>query len=83
MRQQVNDDRTRARQLLYISQDIVRIKLRIEEDLSRFDAQFHQQLNPWINESSLIEFMRRINYELESERDSQQVKTKRNEMKVL
>lgn len=72
MRQQVNHDRTRARELLYVSQEIIKLKVRIEEELARFDSQIHQQ-HPWLNESSLIELMRRINYEIESEKEAQQV----------
>ncbi|CAF0732521.1 unnamed protein product [Rotaria sordida] len=71
MRQQVNDDRIRARQLLYISQEIIKLKIRLDEELSHIDSIYNRQ-HPWLDENSLIELMRRINYELESEEDSRQ-----------
>ena len=71
MRQQVTDDRIRARQLLHISQEIIKLKLRLEEELQQFDSCDYQ--HPWIDDTSLIELMRRVNYEIESEKDSQQV----------
>lgn len=74
MRQQVNDDRIRARQLLYISQEIIKVKLRLDEELAHFDS-IHHFNHPWLDDTSLIELMRRINYEIESEKDSRQVKT--------
>ncbi len=75
MRQQVNDDRIRARQLLYISQEIIKLKLRLDEELSYIDS-IHNHSPPWLDDSSLIELIRRINYEMESEKDSRQVKKK-------
>jgi hypothetical protein len=75
MRQQVNDDRIRARQLLYISQEIIKLKLRLDEELSYIDS-IHNHNPPWLDDSSLIELIRRINYEMESEKDSRQVKKK-------
>lgn len=72
MRQQVNDDRLHARQLLYISQEIIKLKIRVDEELSRMDS-IHSRQHPWLDENSLIEIMRRINYELDSEQDSGQV----------
>ncbi|CAM4802196.1 unnamed protein product [Rotaria magnacalcarata] len=71
MRQQVNDDRICARQLLYISQEITKLKLRLDEELSRIDS-IHNRHHPWLDENSIIELMRRINYEIESEQDSRQ-----------
>ncbi|CAF1547653.1 unnamed protein product [Adineta ricciae] len=71
MRQQVNDDRIQARQLLYVSQEIIKLKLRLDEELARIDSS-HNQSHPWLNEGSLTEIMRRINYELESEKESRQ-----------
>ncbi|CAF4736425.1 unnamed protein product [Rotaria socialis] len=71
MQQQVNDDRIRARQLLYISQEITKLKLRLDEELSRIDS-IHNRDHPWLDENSLVELMRRINYEIESEQDSRQ-----------
>jgi len=75
MRQQVNDDRIRARQLLYISQEIIKLKLHLDEELSYIDS-IHNHNDPWLDDSSLIELMRRINYEIESEKESRQVKKK-------
>lgn len=73
MRQQVNDDRIQARQLLYVSQEIIKLKLRLDEELARVDSS-HNQSHPWLNDGSLTEIMRRINYELESEKESRQVR---------
>jgi hypothetical protein len=73
MRQQVNDDRLRARQLLYISQEIIKLKLRLDEELSHFNS-IHNHPHPWLDESSLTELMRRIHYEMDSEKESRQVK---------
>jgi len=75
MRQQVNDDRMRARQLLYISQEIIKLKLRLDDELSHIDS-IHNQNHPWLDDSSLTELMRRVSYEIESEKDSRQVKKK-------
>jgi hypothetical protein len=72
MRQQVNDDRLRARQLLYISQEIIKLKLRLDEELSHFNS-IHNHPHPWLDESSLTELMRRIHYEMDSEKESRQV----------
>ncbi len=72
MQQQVNHDRIRARQLLYISQEIVKLKLRLDEELSQLTS-IHNQTHPWLDDSSLSELMRRINYEIESEKESRQV----------
>ena len=72
MRQQVNDDRIRARQLLYISQEIIKLKLRLDDELARINS-ISNHNHPWLNETSLTELMRRINYEIESEKDSRQV----------
>lgn len=69
MRQQVNDDRIRARHLLYLSQEIVKLKLRIDDDISRTQS---NSTHLWLDDISLIELMSRINYELECERDSRQ-----------
>lgn len=73
MRQQVNDDRMRARQLLYISQEIIKLKIRLDEELTHIDS-IHNLNHPWLDDTSLIELMRRVNYEIESEKDTRQVK---------
>jgi hypothetical protein len=72
MRQQVNDDRIRARQLLYISQEIIKLKVRLDEELSHFNS-IDNHSHPWLDESSLTELMRRVHYEIDSEKDSRQV----------
>ena len=71
MRQQVNDDRIRARHLLYLSQEIVKLKLRIDDDNARTQS---NSTHLWLDDISLIELMSRINYELGRERDSRQVR---------
>ena len=75
MRQQVNDDRLQARQLLYISQEIIKLKLRLDEELARINS-IHNRTHPWLNDSSLIEIMRRVHYEVDSEKDSRQVRVR-------
>jgi hypothetical protein len=72
MRQQVNDDRLRARQLLYISQEIIKLKLRLDEEISHLNS-IHNQAHPWIDDSSITELLRRVNYEIDSEKESRQV----------
>jgi hypothetical protein len=74
MRQQVNDDRIRARQLLYISQEIIKLKLRLDEELAHIDSNHN---HPWLDDSSLIELLHRINYDIESDKDSRHVINKR------
>ena len=74
MRQQVNDDRIRARHLLYLSQEIVKLKLRIEDDIARTQS---NSTHLWFDDISLIELMSRINYEFEGEKDSRQVRRER------
>lgn len=74
MRQQVNDDRLHARQLLYLSQEIVKLKLRLDDELARLESA-HARTHPWLNDSSLAEIMRRIDYEIDSEKESRQVNT--------
>jgi hypothetical protein len=73
MRQQVNDDRIHARQLLYLSQEIIKLKLRLDEDLSRINST-HNPTHPWLDDTSLIELMRRINYETDSQKEIRQVR---------
>ena len=58
-----------ARQLLYVSQEIIKLKLRLEEELVRFDAQFSSTSSMVRWNVRLIELMRRINYEIDSEKD--------------
>ncbi|CAF1061378.1 unnamed protein product [Adineta ricciae] len=41
------------------------------EELARIDSS-HNQSHPWLNDGSLTEILRRINYELESEKESRQ-----------
>ena len=72
MRQQVNDDRMRARQLLHISQEIIKLKLRLDEELSRMNSIVNRH-HSWSDDSSLTEIMHRIDCDIESEQDSQQV----------
>jgi hypothetical protein len=79
MRQQVNDDRIRARQLLYISQEIIKLKLRLDEELSYINS-IHNHNHPWLDDSSLTELMRRINYEIESDKESRQVRILENNL---
>ena len=72
MRQQVNDDRIRARQLLHISQGIIKLKIRLDEELTCFTSTYSHS-HPWLDETSLTELLRRIHYEIDSEKESRQV----------
>jgi hypothetical protein len=71
MQQQVNDDRTRARHLLHISQEIIKLKLRLEEELSHINTSFNHS---WFDKNSLNELKHRIYYEIELEKENRQVK---------
>ena len=52
MQQQVNDDRTRARDLLHISQEIIKLNLRLDNELSHINTTFHSS---WFENNSLNE----------------------------
>ena len=72
MRQQVNDDRTRARHLLHISQEIVKLKLRLDDELLNIGK---IRSHPWIDDdSSLNELMQRVHYEIDSIQDNRHVR---------
>ena len=73
MQQQVNDDRTRARHLLHISQEIIKLKLRLDEELSHINTSFNHS---WFDKNSLNELKHRIYYEIELEKENRQVKNK-------
>lgn len=73
MRQQVTDDRIRARQLLYISQEIVKLKLRLDDELVSFNS-IQNQTHPWLDDTSISEIKQRVNYELNSDIEYRQVK---------
>jgi hypothetical protein len=71
MQQQITDDRTRARHLLHISQEIIKLKLRLDDEISRINP----FLNPsWFDNSSLSELKHRIYYEIELDKENRQVK---------
>jgi hypothetical protein len=71
MRQQVNDNRTCARHLLHISQEIIKLKLRLDEQLSHINTSFNHS---WFENNSFNELKQRIYYEIELDKENRQVK---------
>jgi len=70
MQQQVNDDRIRARHLLHISQEIIKLKIHLDDELSHINTSFNHS---WFENNSLNELKHRIYYEFDSEKDNRQV----------
>ncbi|CAF4135173.1 unnamed protein product, partial [Rotaria sp. Silwood2] len=69
MRQQVNNDRICARHLLHISQEIIKLKLRLDEELSHINI----SLNPsWFDNNSLNQLKDQISYEIDLEKENRQ-----------
>lgn len=73
MRQQVNDDRIRARHLLHLSQQIVKLGLRAEEELSHIKTSFN---HTWFENNSLSQIKDLISYEIDLENQNRQVRIK-------
>jgi hypothetical protein len=70
MQQQVNDDRTRTRHLLHISQEIIKLKLHLDDELSHINTSLNHS---WFENNSLNELKHRIYYEFNSEKENRQV----------
>ena len=70
MQEQITDDRTRARRLLHISQEVIKLKLRVDEEFSRCPTFFNESC---LQPSSLSELKQRISHEFNRERDYRQV----------
>jgi hypothetical protein len=75
MRQQVNDDRTRTHHLLKISEEIIQLKLRLDEELSHIKLFFNHKN---LEKNSLNELKHQIYNEIELEKEKHQVKRKKN-----
>jgi hypothetical protein len=73
MREQVIDDRTRARRLLHISQEIIKLKLRIDEELSHISTSLNHS---WFDINSINQLKDQISYEIDIEKENRQVKNK-------
>ncbi|CAF1005308.1 unnamed protein product [Rotaria sordida] len=69
MRQQVNSDRKRARHLLHISQEIIKLKLRLDEELSHINTTFNPS---WFDNNSLNQLKDQISYEIDLEKENRQ-----------
>ncbi|CAF1192107.1 unnamed protein product [Adineta steineri] len=69
MRQQVNDDRPCARHLLHISQEIIKLRLHIDEQLSHINTSFNPS---WFENNSFDELKQRIYYEIELDKENRQ-----------
>jgi hypothetical protein len=70
MQQQVNDNRTRTRHLLHISQEIIKLKLHLDDELSHINTSLNHS---WFENNSLNELKHRIYYEFNSEKENRQV----------
>ena len=69
MQQQVTDDRIRARHLLHLSQAIIKLKLRLDDDFSHIHTSF---LPSWFENHTLTDLKHRIYYELDLDRENRQ-----------
>jgi hypothetical protein len=67
MQQQILDDRTRARHLLHISQEIIKLKLRLDDESTHINTSFHSS---WFENNSLNDLKHRIYYEFQLEKDN-------------
>lgn len=71
MQEQVNDDRIRTRHLLHISQEIIKLKLHIDNEFSNINTSFNHS---WFEKhSSLNNLKQRIYYEFDLEKENRQV----------
>ena len=71
MRQQVNDDRIRAHQLLHLTQETLKLKLHIDDELSHINTVLNDS---WFDINSLNQLKAQILLEIELEKDNRQVK---------
>ncbi|CAF3834286.1 unnamed protein product [Rotaria magnacalcarata] len=69
MKEQVVDDRTRARHLLHISQKIIKLKLRIDEELSQISTSLNHS---WFDINSINQLKDQISYEIDIEQENRQ-----------
>jgi hypothetical protein len=70
MQQQVNNDRTRARHLLHVSYEILKLRINLDDELSRINTSFNDS---WFENNSLNDLKHRIYYEFELEKENRQV----------
>ena len=66
MQQQILDDRTRARHLLHLSQEIIKLRLRLDDEFGNINTSFHPS---WFENDSLNNIKHRIYYEFDLEKD--------------
>ncbi|CAF1248480.1 unnamed protein product [Rotaria sp. Silwood1] len=69
MQQQVNNDRICARHLLHISQEIIKLKLRLDEELAHINTSFNPS---WFDNNSLNPLKDQISYEIDLEKENRQ-----------
>jgi hypothetical protein len=69
MQQQILDDRTRARHLLHISQEIIKLRLRLDDEFNHINTLFHPS---WLENDSLNNIKHRIYYEFDLEKANRQ-----------
>jgi hypothetical protein len=62
MQEHVQDDRIRARHLLHISQEIIKLKLRLDDEFSHLNLSLHSSS---FDKKSLNELKQQITYEYE------------------
>ena len=71
MRRQVNDARPCSRHFLYLSQELLKLRVRFDEQLSPINTTFNPS---WFENHSFDELKERIYYEIELDKESRQVK---------
>ncbi len=69
MQQQILDDRTRARHLLHLSQEIIKLRLRLDDEFGNINTSFNPS---WFENDSLNNIKHRIYYEFDMEKDTRQ-----------
>ena len=70
MRRQVNDDRSCARHFLHLSQELMKLRVRFDEQLSPINTIFNPS---WFENHSFDELKQRIYYEIELDKENRQV----------
>jgi len=70
MQRQVNEDQTRTRHLFHISQEIIKLKLHLDDELSHINTSLNHS---WFENNSLNELKHRIYNEFHSEKNNRQV----------